>query len=117
MEPQTLKSGQFDDSVFIISNFSVNNRKYSDYQSFVITYNNFTETASSSQIQDYFHYGLSSENDEFFLEGVFFDDIDLNKFKEPEKYYKSIKGFYFDLRYFSSFYLYAKLFQTSFYSQ
>ena len=117
MEPQNLKSGQFDDSVFIISNFSVNNRKYSDYQSFVITYNNFTEIASSSQIEDYFHYGLSSENDEFFLEGVFFDDIDLNKFKEPEKYYKSIKGFYFDLRYFSSFYLYAKLFQTSFYSQ
>ena len=117
LEPQTLKSGQFDNSVFLISNFSINNRKYSDNLTFVLSSNDITEISSSSQIEEYFHFGLSSQDDSFFSEGLFYDNIDINKFKEPERYYKSIKGFYFDIRYFSSFYLYAKLFETSTYTQ
>ena len=117
LEPQTLKSGQFDNSVFLISNFSINNRKYSDNLTFVLSSNDITEISSSSQIEEYFHFGLSSQDDIFFSEGLFYDNIDINKFKEPERYYKSIKGFYFDIRYFSSFYLYAKLFETSSYTQ
>ena len=112
-----LKSEQFDDSVFIISNFSLHNRKYSDNQTFVLNDNDIVEVALTSQIEQYFHYGLSSQDDSFYSEGSFYDNIDLNKFSEPEKYYKSIKGFYFDIRYFSSFYLYAKLFETSFYTK
>ena len=110
INPPSLKSDQFDNSVFLISNFSQNNRKYSDNQTFVLNNNDIAEIAISSQIEEYFHYGLSSQDNSFFYEGVFYDNIDINKFQELEKYYTSIKGFYFDIRYFSSFYLYAKLF-------
>ena len=117
MDQKTLKSGQFDDSVFLISNFSLNNRKYSDNLTFVLNNNDITEIASSSQIDEYFHYGISSQDYNFFSDGVLYDNIDLNKLLKPEKYYSTINGIYLDIRYFSTFYLYAKLFETSFYSK
>ena len=46
LEPQTLKSCQFDNSVFLISNFSINNRKYSDNLTFVLSSNDITEISS-----------------------------------------------------------------------
>ena len=52
-----------------------------------------------------------------FSDGVLYDNIDLNKLLKPEKYYSAINGIYLDIRYFSTFYLYAKLFETSFYSK
>ena len=70
------------------------------------TNNGITEIALSSSLNKYFHYGLSSLNDTFFSEGIFYDNIDINELSEPSKKYKSIDGFNFDLRYFSSFYLY-----------
>ena len=82
----------------------------------MINNNDITEIALSSQLDQYFHYGLSSINDTFFSEGVFYDNIDINELYEPSNKYSTIDGFEFDLRYFSSFYLYTKLFEKSSYT-
>ena len=107
------KKGPFEDSVFLISNYSKDFTKYSDAQTYVISNNDIIEVALSSQLDEYFHYGLSSNKDIFFSEGIFYDNIDINELSEPSNNYTTIKGFEFDIRYFSSFYLYAKLFETS----
>ena len=113
---KSLDNVPFQDSVFTISNFTLNNRKYSDNQTYVINNNDITEIALSSQLDKYFHYGLTSKNNIFFGEGVFYDNIDINQLSEPSNEYSTISGFDFDMRYFSSFYLYIKLFETSFYT-
>ena len=113
---KSLDNAPFQDSVFTISNFTLNNRKYSDNQTYVINNNDITEIALSSQLDKYFHYGLTSKNNIFFGEGVFYDNIDINQLSEPSNEYSTISGFDFDMRYFSSFYLYIKLFETSFYT-
>ena len=106
----------FQDSVFLISSFD-NNIKYSDNQTYVINSNDIQEIALSSQLNKYFHYGLSSKDNLFYSEGVFYDNIDINQLSEPSKAYSTITGFDFDMRYFSSFYLYIKLFETSNYTR
>ena len=106
---KVLETKPFEDSVFIISKYITKSKKYSDKQTYVITNNGITEIALSSSLNKYFHYGLSSLDDTFFSEGIFYDNIDINELSEPSKKYKSIDGFNFDLRYFSSFYLYIKL--------
>ena len=108
-----LETKPFEDSVFLISKYITKSKKYSDKQTYVITNNGITEIALSSSLNKYFHYGLSSLNDTFFSEGIFYDNIDINELSEPSKKYKSIDGFNFDLRYFSSFYLFIKLFLYS----
>ena len=108
-----LETKPFEDSVFLISKYITKSKKYSDKQTYVITNNGITEIALSSSLNKYFHYGLSSLDDTFFSEGIFYDNIDINELSEPSKKYKSIDGFNFDLRYFSSFYLFIKLFLYS----
>ena len=108
-----LETKPFEDSVFLISKYITKSKKYSDNQTYVITNNGITEIALSSSLNKYFHYGLSSLDDTFFSEGIFYDNIDINELSEPSKKYKSIDGFNFDLRYFSSFYLFIKLFLYS----
>ena len=117
MGQKKLTTDVFEDSVFIVNKYIPNNKKYSDNQTYVISNNDITEIALSSQLDEYFHYGLSYENDNFYSEGVFYDNIDINKLYEPEDEYKTIDGFYFDLRFFSSFYLYTKLFESSSYEE
>ena len=113
-----LINNDFDNSLFIITNFSSNflsKKTYSDNETFVISQNDITELSISSLISDYFHYGLTSNDYNFYNKGVFYENIDINYFSEPNDYYSTIKGFNFDIRYFSPFYLYNKLFQkTSF---
>ena len=110
---KVLETKPFEDSVFIISKYITKSKKYSDKQTYVITNNGITEIALSSSLNKYFHYGLSSLDDTFFSEGIFYDNIDINELSEPSKKYKSIDCFNFDLRYFSSFYLFIKLFLYS----
>jgi hypothetical protein len=108
----------FDHSIFILLNDSstlLTKEKYSDNQTFLISQNDITEMALSSVVNEYFHYGLISNDYNFYEKGVFFDGIDINHFSEPSDYYNTIKGFNFDIRYFSPFYLYAKLFQRTSY--
>ena len=104
------------DSVFLIYNQSINNKKFSDNLTYVLNFNDIVEVALSTELDEYFHYGLSSVDYNFYSEGVFYDNIDINELYEPSNKYSTIEGFEFDMRYFSSFYLYIKLFQKSNYT-
>ena len=111
-----LVNNYFDNSLFIITNSSSNffrKKTYSDNETFVISQNDITELSLSSLLSEYFHYGLTSNDYNFYNKGVFFDNFDINYFSEPSEYYSTIKGFNFDIRYFSPFYLYNKLFQKA----
>jgi hypothetical protein len=105
--------GPFKDSIFLISNDTYNNRKYSDNQTYVINNNDITEIVLSSQLNQYFHYGFSSKVENFLYQGIYYDNIDINDLCEPSRKFTTIEIFNADLRYFSSFYLYTKLFETS----
>jgi len=108
-----------DQSVFIVksSNSSFLNikEKFSDNKTFVISQNDISEVLLSSVFTQYFHNSLFSKDFNFYNKGLFFDNIDLNLLSEPNKYYTTIKGFEYDIRYFSSLNLYTKLFQMSSY--
>ena len=108
-----LEVGPFKDSIFLISNDTYNNRKYSDNQTYVINNNDITEIALSSQLNQYFHYGFTSKVENFLYQGIYYDNIDINDLCEPSRKFTTIEIFNADLRYFSSFYLYTKLFETS----
>ena len=114
LNQKNLAKGASEDSVFLVFN-STNNifRKFSDYQTFVINNNDITEIALSTHLNKYFHYGLNSYDDNFFSDGIFYDNIDINQLAEPSNKYTTIDGFDFDIRYFSSYYLYSKLFVRS----
>jgi hypothetical protein len=89
--------------------------KYSDNSSFVISKNDITELVLSTLPNDYFHFGIKGNDYNFYRYGIYFDTFDINHLSESTKYYSTLKSFNFDLRYFSSFYLYSKLFEkTSF---
>ena len=109
---KNLSISSFDHSVFTINNFTNNlDNKFSDNQTFVISKYQINEMSLSSLISEYFHFGLFDNNNNFYGKGIFYDSIDLNLLSEPTKYYSTIKGFNYDIRYFTPFYLYTKLFQ------
>ena len=115
---KNLAQGACEDSVFLVSNYTYYNiRKYSDFQTFILTNNDITEIALSSHLSKYFHYGLISLDESLYSDGIFYDNININLLAEPSKTYSTIDGFNFDIRYFSSYYLYSKLFETSQYSK
>ena len=102
--------------LFINRRNSLNNcLKYSDNTSFVISKNDITELVLSTLPNDYFHFGIKDIDNNFYRHGIFFDSFDVERLPEFTKYYSTLKGFTFDLMYFSSFYLYTKLFEKSSY--
>ena len=105
----------FDYTVFIVDKVSNSYMKqiYSDNQTFVISQNDINEIVLSTLPNQYFHFGLKNKDYNFYKNGVFFNYLDINHLSEPSEYYSTIKGFNFDIRFFSPFYLYTKLFQKS----
>ena len=116
MGQKTYETQNIADSVFTIANYSFKSTKYSDNQTYALSFNDITELALSTELEEYFHYGLSSKDYNFYSEGVFYDNIDINELYEPSYKFSTIEGFEFDMRYFSSFYLYVKLFEYSKYT-
>jgi len=117
---QKTSSDYLDQSVFLVKNSITPSvlfvkEKYSDNKTFVISQNDISEVELSSVFTQYFHYSLYSKDYNFYNKGLFFDNIDLNYFTDPNKYYTTIKGFDYDIRYLSSSNLYTKLFQKSSY--
>ena len=118
LHQKNLAKGACEDSVFLVTNYSnIKTKRYSDYKTFILNNNDITEIALSSHLNKYFHYGITSLDDNFYSDGIFYDNIDLNLLAEPSKAFSTIKGFNFDIRYFASYYLYSKLFQKSQYSK
>ena len=107
----------FDYSLFMVNNYSdtmLKKRKYSDNQTYVISKDKITEITLSSIPEQYFQLGLrEKKNNKFYKNGKFFDSFDIESLSEPTEYYSTLKGFNYDIRYFSPFYLYTKLFQLS----
>ena len=103
-------------STFIVRNESENhnciNEKYSDNNTFVLDYQDFTEYSLSTLNTKLFHYGLYDKNYNFHINGVSFDSFNLNCMFDPIKYYSTVEGFKFDLKYLSAFFLYFKMFQN-----
>ena len=87
--------------------------KYSDNSSFVISKNDISELVLSTLPNDYFHFGIKGVDYNFYRHGIFYDSFEINHLPELNKHYSTLKGFNFDLRYFSSFYLYSKLFEKT----
>lgn len=108
-----------DQSIFLVKNstafFLFVTEKYSDNKTFVISQNDISEVLLSSLFTQYFHYSLISKDNNFFDNGLYFDTMNINYLSEPNNYYTTIKGFDYDIRYFSSLNLYTKLFQMSSY--
>ena len=107
----------FDYTVFFVDkrNNSDYCIKYSDNSSFVISKNDIAELVLSTLPNNYFHFGIKGNDYNFYKNGIFYDSFEINHLSESTKYYSTLKGFNFDLRYFSPFYLYSKLFEkTSF---
>ena len=109
----------FDYTVFIVDKLSNSFVKeiYSDNQTFVISQNDINEIVLSTLPNQYFHFGLKNKDYNFYKNGIFFNYLDINHLSEPSEYYSTIKGFNFDIRFFSPFYLYTKLFQKSSYTK
>ena len=93
MFQKTYETQNIADSVFSISKYSFKSAKYSDNQTYVLSFNNITENALSTELDEYFHYGLSSKDYNFYSEGVFYDNIDINELYEPSYKYSTIDGF------------------------
>ena len=107
----------FDNSVFLITEEIIKFQKYSDKKTYVLDSNDIIEISLSSILNQYFHFGIYSVDNSFHYNGIFYDNININELSEPSKKYSSIDGISFDLRYFSSFYLYTKLFELSTFSK
>ena len=116
------KEDCFDYSTFIVfnENCSLNikeKERYSDNATFLVFKSNIIEMSLSSTLTNYFHYGMYDKNNNFFKYGASFDGFDIDNLAEPLKYYSTTYNFNIDLTYFSSLYLYTKLFLNSNYNE
>ena len=94
----------------------IEEEKYSDNSTFLISNQNFIEYSLSTINNQLFHYGLyDNKNNKinyFYKNGVFFDSFNLDNLSNPSYYYGTVQGYDVDLNYFSSLYLYAKIIQN-----
>ena len=110
-----LKDGNLDHSVFVFLNDTINmgeKEKYSDNNTYTIFKSNIQELVLSTKLNEFFYYGMHDINNSFFKYGVSFDSFDIQKLGEPIKYYISTEKINIDLRYFSTIYLFASLFNN-----
>ena len=86
--------------------------KFSDDETFLISNQNFIEYSLTTLDNKYFHYGLYDKDNKFYKNGVFFDSFNFDSLSDPLKYYSTVEGYNIDLKYLSSLYLYAKIYQN-----
>ena len=86
--------------------------RFSDSSTFLISNQNFIEYSLTDLDNKYFHYGLFDKNNKFFTNGVFFDSFNLDLLSNPLNYYSTTDAYSVDLKYLSSLYLYAKIYQN-----
>ena len=86
--------------------------RFSDNETFLISNQNFIEYTLTDLDEKYFHYGLYDKKYNFQQNGVFFDSFNFDLLADPFKYYSSVDGYNIDLKYLTSLYLYAKIYQN-----
>ena len=87
--------------------------KYSNNDTFVISQYNITEISMSNILENYFHYGIKDNKNNYYQYGISFDNFDLNKMSAPAIYYDTITEYYPDLLFIATLYMFGKLFQKS----
>ena len=92
------------------------NEKYSDNDTFVISKTDFTEYSLTTLDSKFFHYGLYNSFNNFFKNGVNYDNFNIDTLSDPLKQYSTVEGFNIDLKYLTNIYLYTKMFLNNDYS-
>ena len=95
----------------------IEEERYSDNSSFLISNQNFIEYSLSTMNNRYFHYGLydnkkNNNSNYFYKNGVFFDSFNFDNLAKPSFDYDTVVEYDVDLNYLSSLYLYAKIIQN-----
>lgn len=107
-------------TAFLINNSSETmnsiNEKYSDNDTFVVSKSDFTEYSLTTLDSKFFHYGLYNTYNNFFKNGVNYDNFNIDTLSDPLKQYSTVEGYNIDLKYLSNIYLYTKMFLKSDYS-
>ena len=119
MNQINLQEGDNDYSSFIIKmdgNISENEEKevikYADNASYVLTISDSTEYSLTEMDYRFFHLGLYDNNYNFYMNGIFYDSFNLDFFYDYSKFYSTAKEGEYDLKFYTSLYLYKTLFQN-----
>ena len=114
-----LKESDNDYTFFIVKdNFSNilseedNTLRYSNNISYVISHSDMTEYSIADKDFHFFHLGLYDNNYNFYMNGILYDNFNLDYFYDYSKFYSSPKEGEYDLKYFVALYLYKSLFQN-----
>ena len=114
-----LQEGDNDYSSFIIKingNRAENEEKevikYADNASYVLTISDSTEYSLTEMDYRFFHLGLYDNNYNFYMNGIFYDSFNLDFFYDYSKFYSTAKEGEYDLKFYTSLYLYKTLFQN-----
>ena len=105
-------------SLFLLNNNLDNfkpliTEKYSDNETFVISQNDITEVSMGYILNNYFHYGFKDTKNNFYSNGISYDNYNLNIMGSPAIFYSTFSEFYQDTFFMAPIYFYGKLFQKS----
>ena len=107
-------------TAFLINNntetHNSTSEKYSDNDTFVISKTDFIEYSLTTLDSKFFHYGLYNTYNNFFKNGVNYDNFNIDTLSDPLKQYSTVDGYNVDLKYLSNVYLYTKMFLNNDYS-
>jgi len=121
----TLQQKDINDDTIEYTAFLINNNtethnstseKYSDNDTFVISKTDFIEYSLTTLDSKFFHYGLYNTYNNFFKNGVNYDNFNIDTLSDPLKQYSTVDGYNVDLKYLSNVYLYTKMFLNNDYS-
>ena len=119
-----LNEGDSDYTSFIIKNNlsnivneKIENEKYSENSSYVLSKTHSTEYSMTEMDYRFFHLGLYHNEYNFYMNGVLYDSFDLDYFYDHTKFYTSTQDGEYDLKFYVTLYLYKNLFQNIEYSK
>ena len=114
-----LKEGDNDYTSFIMENNITNiidkkkeNEIYSENLTYVLTNKHSIEYSMTKMDYRFFHLGLYRNEYDFYLNGILYDSFDLDYFYDYTTKYTSTEDGEYDLKFYTSFYLYKSLFQN-----
>ena len=119
-----LKEGDNDYTSFIVrNNYSQEHireymtEKYGDNATYVVALADSTEYSMSEMDYRFFHLGLYDKEFNFYMNGIFFDSFNFNFFYEYSDFFSTAKEGEYDLKFYTTLYLYKSLFQNVRYSK
>ena len=86
--------------------------RFSDNFSFVSSVSDLTEYSLSDLDYTFFHLGLKDIHNDFCMNGILYDTFNLEYFSNYSRFYSFSKKREFDLKFYTTLYLYKSLFQN-----